>query len=177
MTLALLASISDWPNRIVKDLFYDGADNCIFSTMFNSLNLMAYDSGSFYYLYSSAPAGEQPGWALNAWVEAVGGDAHMICVGFQDATQYQLESSWAHPYGDSMSFPFTLPESISPVEVWIGVSAKSILTQLQLQSGHTFGKSFWWPDFSLDKYKTRYQPKPDGTVDFKAEIMSAFYHN
>ena len=164
MTLALLASVSDWPDKIVRPLFYDTAGANVFDTMFNGVNLMAYDSGTKYYIYASNPTGAaSPGWALQDWVGLVGG-ASKINLGFQDATPYQDASAWAQP-SPELAFPFSLPEGGTT-----GQCAKAVSDQVQSQLGASLGKPFWWPDESTP----RYQPATEGTVDFRTDVMRDF---
>ncbi len=164
MTLALLASVSDWPEKIVRPLFYNTAGDNVFNTMFNGVNLMAYDSGTKYYIYASNPVGSaSPGWALQDWASLVGG-ASKINLGFQDATPYQNASSWAQP-SPELAFPFSLPEGGTS-----GQCAKAVFDQVQAQLGCSLGTPFWWPDESTPRYK----PASDGTVNFETGVMRDF---
>ena len=164
MTLALLASVSDWPEKIVRPLFYDAAGTNVFNTMFNGVNLMAYDSGTKYYIYANnSPGSASPGWALSEWINLVG-DASKINLGFQDATPYQDTSAWAQP-SPEMVFPFSLPEGGT-----CGQCAKTVYDQVQTQLGVVLGTPFWWPDESTP----RYQPNNDGIVDFGTGVMRDF---
>ena len=171
MSLAVLAGIDDWTNNIAKSLFYDQQHNKIFNTMFNRLNLMAYDAGTKYYFYSS-PLGSDPvnGWSLNAWAEIIG-DSTKLNLGFQDATPYNQRSSWAAPFS-SKPYPFSLPENNN---LTAGEAARYIYNEVEQQAGLQFGKCFWWPNEGPN-FIQRYTLKDDGTADFMTHVMADFYN-
>ena len=164
MTLSTRVSISEGPDSTTSPLFYDTTGSCIFESLFNGLNLIAHSQDSKYYIYASNPVEEvSPGWALQEWID-LAGSPEMINLGFSDAVPYQDPASWARPFSN-MGFPFRVPENAT-----MGQSARAIYEQVQAQLGTSLGTPFW----SLDASSGRYQPQPDGAVDFRTKVLRDF---
>lgn len=163
-------------NGPLKPLFYNENNQPIFSTLFDGVNLMMYDSGAHYYLDAKIYPDDTvtPDWCIEDWLDIVGKqNAGMIHIGFQDATQYQLaqSSDSGHTYFNSKDPKLAVKTTDST-----GTAAAKIFLQIQrtlIDDGYTtpLGSPFWWPNYSGN----RYSPDKNDQVHFVSAAMQDFY--
>lgn len=166
MTLTIEGAVTDWPQNLLKSLFYDANNNLIFFNLFDDLNLMLY-SESQYYIDANNDT-----WGIEQWLDLIGKqNSAKLHIGFEDNVNYASASASA---GETYTLDTTVP----------GTAAAEIYMQLQSQlakDGYptNFGEPFFWPDENRHAPSTwsRYEPLTKNgviSVNFDTDVISAF---
>lgn len=149
-------------------LFFDSEKKPIFTSLFDGLYLMNYDSGARYYIDANDQDGpaNQVDWGIQTWIDAVTqSKANYLHVGFQDATPYENPSASA-----GKKYSITSSErGDAAYQIY-----NQMLSDLKKNSYTTqLGQPFWWPDEG--SMSGRYNISTSGKGDFKLQTIESFY--